>query len=136
MMTYSAQQTIRLSAVPWIESLGHFCAVLGPLMSLKFGWLYSVNDWSTPANVNFVSIGMLAASGQIVSPPVAGNWQLVDGTFTLDKSGGNDVLLINGPVSEFGYSWYKNWTSAAASFCPTGLLQCLRTHFMHTCQCG
>jgi len=34
----------------------------------------------------------IAASGQFVSPPVAENWQLLDGIFTLDKSGGNDFL--------------------------------------------
>jgi len=38
---------------------------------------------------------------------------------TLDKSGGNNVQLINGPVSEFGDSWYKNWTSALMLVCST-----------------
>jgi len=79
------------------------------------------------ANVVFVCIGMLAASGQFVSLEI-GNSLI----FTLDKSGGNDVLLINGPISKFGDSCYQNWTSsAAASFCSTGLLQCLRTHSIY-----
>jgi len=58
--------------------------------------------------------GMLAVSGQFASPDIAGNWQLGGGTFTLDRSGGNDAVLIDGLVSEFGNSWYKNCTSAAA----------------------
>jgi len=40
-------------------------------------------------------------------------------------------LIKNGPVSELGDSWYKNWISAAVSLCSTGLLQCLRTHSIH-----
>jgi len=44
-------------------------------------------------------------------------WQLVDGKFTLDKSGGNEVLLINGSFSEFGDSWYKKWTSFCCYEC-------------------
>jgi len=56
----------------------------------------------------------IAVSGQFVSPLTAGNWQLIDGTFPLDKSGGYDVLLINGLVSEFGDSWHRTWTSATA----------------------
>jgi len=59
------------------------------------------------------------------------NWQLVDGTFALDTFGGDDVLLINDPISGFGESWYKNWTPAVVGFYSTGLLQCLRTHFIH-----
>jgi len=43
-------------------------------------------------------------------------WQLVDGTFALDTFGGNDVLLIDGPVSELGDSSCKNWTTAVVSF--------------------
>jgi len=54
------------------------------------------------ANVVLVYIGMPEVNNQFISPPSIGNWQLVDGTFrpTLDKSGGNDVLLINMVLSQ------------------------------------
>jgi len=38
---------------------------------------------------------------------IARNWQLIGGTLNLDKSGGNDVVIINGFVSELNGSLYK-----------------------------
>jgi len=120
------------------ESLSSYNPGLGSRLSFNLAgymvsmirWLRTKVEWSviSLANVVFVWIVLLAVSGQFVSPLVAGYWQLVDRTFTLERFGGNDVLLINSPVSELDDSWYKNWTSAAASFCCTGLLQCVRIH--------
>jgi len=65
------------------------------------------------ANVVFiVSIGMLDSSrckGSVFSRHLSLEiWQLVDGTFALDTFGGNDILLINAPISELCDSCYKN----------------------------
>jgi len=71
------------------------------------------------------------------------HWKFGDslkGHLYLDTFGGNDILLINGPVSVLGDPCYKNWTTAVVSFYSFGLLQCLRTHSVYvlvygvTCQ--
>jgi len=84
--------------------------------------------------VTYTYLRMLAASGQFVSPLIAGNWQLVDWTFTLGKPGINDVLLLNDPVLELGDSWYNNLTYAAASFCFTVLLYSAYELTLYKCQ--
>jgi len=81
------------------------------------------------AHVFIVFLGQCAASDQFVSPRVAGN-------LTLEMMGGNDVLLIAGPVSELGDLCYKNWTTAVVSFYLAGRRQCIRTRSIFTCRCG
>jgi len=71
------------------------------------------------APVIFVVIGLRAVSDQFVSPLVAGGLAKDIG---LGNDGGNAVLLIDGPVSEFGDLWYKNWTTAVVSFYLAGRL--------------
>jgi len=74
--------------------------------------------------VFFVFLGLRAASGQFVSPRFAGN-------LALETISGNAVLLIDGPVLEFGDLCYKNWTTAVVSFYLAGRRQCIRTRSMH-----
>jgi len=71
------------------------------------------------AHVIFVVIGLRAVSDQFISPLVAGALAKDIG---LGNDGGNSVLLIDGPVSEFGDLSYKNWTTAVMSFYLAGRL--------------
>jgi len=62
---------------------------------------------------DFCLTGLRAVSDQFVSPLVAGGLAKDIG---LGNDGGNAVLLIDGPVSEFGDLYYTNWTTAIVSF--------------------
>jgi len=53
------------------------------------------------APVIFVVIGLRAASDQFVAGGLVKD-------IGLGNDGGNAVILIDGPVSEFGDLWYKN----------------------------
>jgi len=56
-------------------------------------------EWSVICLAPVFFIGLRAASGQFVSPGVAGNLSRDIG---LENDGGNAVLLVDGPVSELG----------------------------------
>jgi len=81
------------------------------------------------ATVVYVFIGLLAASDQVVSSRYV-SLEIWQGTLALETLGRNDVLLINGLVSELGDPCCKNWTTAVVSFYLAGR-QCLRTHSIH-----
>jgi len=80
--------------------------------------------------VFFVFIGLRAASDQFFSPRVAGNLARDIG---LGNDGGYAVLLIDGPVSEFGDLCYKNWTTAVVSFYLAGRLCSASVLTLYTC---
>jgi len=77
---------------------------------------------------DFCLIGLQAVSDQFVSPLVAGGLAMDIG---LGNDGGNAVLLIDGPVLEFGDLWYKNWTTAVVSFYLAGRCSASVLYSMH-----
>jgi len=60
-----------------------------------------------------VFVGLLSASGQFVSPRVAGN---LARDLALEALGGNAVLIIYRPISEFGDPCCKKFDNCCCEF--------------------